>query len=70
MAEPVTLALIDEIRADLERLHAQPELDARDRHSIFIIRDMLSNLSPARDRQARALDDLISQTHDMEPSNG
>jgi len=68
MSKPVTLALVDEIKIDLGRLHQQPELDARDRHSIFIINDMLANLSFCRERQSAALAGLISNCDSMEAS--
>lgn len=70
MAEAVTFALVDEIKCDLERLHHQPELDARDRHSIFIINDMLSNLSFCRERQSAALAELISNCNSKEQKDG
>lgn len=60
MTDHVTQSLVVEIKADLQRLHTQPELDSRDRHSIFIMMDMLANLSFERERQSAALAELIS----------
>lgn len=59
-------AIVEGIRLSLDRLQVQPDIDARDRRSLFIIRDMLSNLSPERALQSEALDELIAFTQEFE----
>lgn len=66
MAEHVNISLVDELKDTLDLLHKQPELDARDRHSIFIMNDMLANLSFMRDRQSALLDAMMSDDYSKE----
>lgn len=65
-----TLALIDDVKEKLGRLLHRPDLDVRDRQQVFLMLDILKNLSVCHARRDVAFDELIADFAEMLERHG